>query len=396
MINSILQAFLYTSKFIIGGNGNLDLYYFFSIIIIFTYFIKKPKQLKKVMAFAVAIVVFQLIIGLINGVQQSYQRNLVTISKMILNIILMIYISQKYREWNVKQFINYVTLILLVETIAAFIFQNSVLWRHNDLINVYSKTRLQLLYVEPSELSLHCGFLIILILISIKENGFDKRFILNIAVVGLDILLTAGMSGIACLAIAITIYVIIRIIKRDISKTFIELVVSFMALSLMVLIIKKELLYRIIAIMKGTDGSLYARFLGPSNVLFSVLKSTNYMGLGAGMLNTPQGFSHTGLYYKFPNSIMYFIAEFGAIGIILLIYLNYKIFRIVRKSKKSYLVMPWVYVMVFQIIGGYYTNPFFWLAYGILFSYKYKHDETNVEVQEDMICQKEKDEAVNS
>lgn len=376
MINSMLQAFLYTSKFIIGGNGNLDLYYFFSIIIIVTYFLKKPKQCEKVMICAVIIIFFQIIIGSINGIQQDYQRNLVTISKTILNIVLMVYISQKYQEWNLDQFINCVTMILLLETVAAFIFDDSILWRHNDLINVYSKTRLQLLYIEPSELSLHCGFLIILILMNIMENGFNKRYILNTAVVGLDLILTAGMSGIACLAIAIAIYVLIRIFKRYVSKKYIILFASCIILGIVILMVKKELLYRMIAIMNGTDGSLYSRFSGPSKVLFSVLKSTNYMGLGAGMLNTPQGFACTGLYYKFPNSIMYFIAEFGTLGIVLLIYLNYKIYQNIRKCKKSYLVIPWVYIMVFQIIGGYYTNPFFWFAYGILFSYKYKNGES--------------------
>lgn len=372
----MLQAFLYTSKFIIGGNGNLDLYYFFSIIIIVTYFLKKPKQCEKVMICAVIIIFFQIIIGSINGIQQDYQRNLVTISKTILNIVLMVYISQKYQEWNLDQFINCVTMILLLETVAAFIFDDSILWRHNDLINVYSKTRLQLLYIEPSELSLHCGFLIILILMNIMENGFNKRYILNTAVVGLDLILTAGMSGIACLAIAIAIYVLIRIFKRYVSKKYIILFASCIILGIVILMVKKELLYRMIAIMNGTDGSLYSRFSGPSKVLFSVLKSTNYMGLGAGMLNTPQGFACTGLYYKFPNSIMYFIAEFGTLGIVLLIYLNYKIYQNIRKCKKSYLVIPWVYIMVFQIIGGYYTNPFFWFAYGILFSYKYKNGES--------------------
>lgn len=165
MINSIIQALLYNFKFIIGGNGNLDLYYFFSIIVFFSFFIKRPQYLKKLAYIIAAIMVSQLIIGSLNGISQNYQRNVVTISKMCLNVILMIYVSCKYEKWNIKQFIDYVTLIFFMETIAALIFRNSTLWRHNDLINIYSKTRLQLFYVEPSELSLHCGFLIILILI---------------------------------------------------------------------------------------------------------------------------------------------------------------------------------------------------------------------------------------
>lgn len=376
MINSIIQAFLYTSKFIIGGNGNLDLYYFFSICVIFYFLFKKPYYLKKVICVIAVLALTQIVICISSGIQQNYIRNMVTIGKLVLDVVLMYYVSYSYKKWNVQQFINLVSCILFVETIFALVFSESILWRHNDVINVYSKTRLQLLYIEPSELSLHCGFLLILILIQMLENGLKKIHIVNIFIVSLDLILTAGMSGIACLAISIILYVLARFLKNHIPIRFIIGSMIIFAGSIIVLVCKKALIYRIISILNGTDGSLYSRFSGPSSVLLTVLKKTNYMGLGAGMLNTQQGFDCTGLYYKFPNSIMYFIAEFGVIGIIALLYLNYKLFKIVVRTKKLYLVMPWIYVMVFQIIGGYYTNPFFWLTYGIILSYGSRNQST--------------------
>ncbi|MDO5381694.1 MAG: hypothetical protein Q4F06_03110 [Eubacteriales bacterium] len=370
MINSVIQALMFTLKFVLGGGGNLDLYYFYAMLVFVFYVCKRTKLLNKIIKIWAFLICVHIVIILFNGIEQEVIRNIVSISKLFINIVLMMFVADNFKKWNLGQIINCISLVLFIEIIFAIIFRESILWRHNDIINVYSKTRLQLLYIEPSELSLHCALVLILIMICVVEKGFKRIFLLDSMVCIVALILSAGMSGIACLVISVCIFYIYKVLrdKRILKKTYKLILIAIVSV-IALFFIKKSLFLRVVAILSGKDGSFYARIYGPVKVLLNVLKGSNYMGLGAGMLNTDIGFQMTGLYYKFPNSYMYMIAEYGLFGIITMIGFLWYLFRIAFK-KADYVLILLMFLVVFQMIGGYFSNPIFWFGYGIILSYK--------------------------
>ena len=94
------------------------------------------------------------------------------------------------------------------------------------------------------------------------------------------------------------------------------------------------------------------------------------MGVGLGNFNTKYGIAQMmqciGQPNRFPNSFLYFIAEGGILAVALVligtVYLGYH----TLKSKKWSFILLFAFIVIYQIPGGYFSNPLNWICYGIL------------------------------
>lgn len=372
----IVQAFLFTSKYILGKGGNYDLYYLFSALVFAWYFVKKPnrtiKILKCYMPFVIIAVSMLLFYDNFSMVKLG-----VYLLKILLNITLMVCVLYELPKVDIDKIITYICIILGMETILAFILRSSRLWRLNDEINRFVTTRLQLFYIEPSELCFHCGLVALYLCYRIvtKKGQINIRNIFCLGVVLMDMLLTAGMGGILAMGISLVIMIIyysLRFVwKHWIRGIYLNVkLISIYGLGVLGIVLiglfSSSFMGRIQAVLSGRDSSFRSRFIEPVSVLGGVMQKTHWLGCGLGNLNSEYGLQATGLYYVFPNSLPYFIAEAGIFAIVLIIVFFATLIWYCLKKKDTLSLIMLTYIIVYQVPGGYFTNPMNYLIYGVI------------------------------
>ena len=372
----IVQAFLFTSKYILGKGGNYDLYYLFSALVFVWYFVRKPNMIIKIIQCFIPFVIIA--VGMILFYDNfSIVKLGVYLVKILFNMTLMIYVIYELPKIDIDRVINYICVILGMETIMALVLRGSRLWRLNDEVNKFVTTRLQLFYIEPSELSFHCGMVALYLcyLIITKKGQINIRNIFCLGVVLLDMLLTAGMGGILALGISVVIMIVyyslqfvwkhwIRGVYLNVKLLCIYALGAFGIILIGVL--SSSFVGRIQAVLSGQDSSFRSRFIEPVSVLGGVLQKTHWLGCGLGNLNSEYGLQATGLYYVFPNSLPYFVAEAGIFAIILIIVFFAALVWQCLKKKDTLSLIMLIYIIVYQVPGGYFTNPINYLMYGLV------------------------------
>ena len=69
------------------------------------------------------------------------------------------------------------------------------------------------------------------------------------------------------------------------------------------------------------------------------------------------------------NSFMNFIAEGGFLAFILVIYIIYFFGKIVFKEKTFVKMGLYFFIIIFQFMGTYFTNPLCWIVYAFIYGY---------------------------
>ena len=152
--------------------GNLDLFYALGILGTIFVIFKRKRDISLLIICALPIAIYGIIQGMV--IQNvDMQKLVVNISKITICISLMILVARKIHDFKIKRFIDYICKIYLILTPIAFIFKhNQYLWRLHDTINKYSLVRLNLFYIEPSELGFHLSLIIIILMyLIIKEKA---------------------------------------------------------------------------------------------------------------------------------------------------------------------------------------------------------------------------------
>ena len=317
----LIQAIVFTTRYIFK-TGNLDLYYFFAIAIaiyMFAHGIWK-KYWKRFLFLTSLLLCMSIGSLLFAGMQHDIIKMVVFICKMMLCFVLMFAVIEYFEKINVKKILFMIVGIHAIETIIALFYRSELLWRLNDTVNGFSETRLELLYIEPSELSMCVAVLIILIGYLIEKDGFDKWYLPCLIVLGIDLILSAGIGGILGLfgAIGLTLcYKAVEIAIVD-KKWYGIAFVVILALIAVGIIYGTDfpIAQRVRLILggeHGADQSMFWRLTVPLEAIGPLILSTNYMGVGLGNFNTKYGIAQMmqciGQPNRFPNSFLYFIAE---------------------------------------------------------------------------------------
>ena len=120
----------------------------------------------------------------------------------------------------------------------------------------------------------------------------------------------------------------------------------------------------------NADSSTTWRLIMALKAIGPILQHTHFFGVGPGNFNAVATRKWMGALLGwdnwFPNSFLYFFAEGGVLAVLSvfagIIYLGK---RVLLSGKKSMLLL-FSFIVIYQIPGGYFTNPLNWLCYGVL------------------------------
>ncbi len=354
--------------------GNLDPFYLFGIYN-FKKILCSNKKIREFLLFSLPIL-FISVIQFVFIKNINYTKFFVNIFKIMICISIMLYVKNKNIKINLVDICKKVTFLLVIFTIIAFLFkESSIFWRLNDYTNIYDLRRLQLFYLEPSELGFHISILLILLfsfLLSKKDNKKSIYFLLIINIIILYF--SKSMGAILILLISLIVMMITNIIFNDSRQNIKKyLNIGFVGLIGIVIFLNSNIgmANRIKQTLAGKDGSVNYRVNVSLEVLNKSLKDYDYMGCGFGNLNTTDFISQ---YQDFKlaqmvvNSYIYFWIETGILGIIYWLILIFYIAKKCIKSKSIIKIGLFTYILLFQFVGSHFTNGLIWLIYGFIIS----------------------------
>ncbi len=358
-----------------GITANLDLFYFLSIILILRDVIQRRKLTLKAMGYVYFAVLYAFLQVTVND-QVDMGRLVINLAKLFLNVILFLQVKEMKMDMaSFKKIIYSASVINLALLCIGMVYKTKLLWRLDDDVNLYQKVRLSLFYAEPSEASFHvCILLTILGAFALHESRFKGNlvnlfFMLTNACI---VIMSAGMGGMLCLGLAFVVMYICYLSDRlNIQKLLLTILLAMAGAGAAVwFVVSKSSFYmRLSDILSGTDGSVFYRLNVSARIMGQILNHSNYIGTGLGNLNTDtvqNAYYSQGLVGVIANSFMYVIAEGGVGAIVLLAVFHAMLVTRIRKHERVFKAGLLVFILAYQIAGGYFTNPVNWIVYGLI------------------------------
>lgn len=365
-----IQAFLFTSKYILGRNGNLDIFYLFSAFALLFYIWKRHDKIKLIVRVTLPIAVVTLAMALLYpGIDKV--RCLVFVAKMLLNITLLIFVSYNCRKWKLGRFCVAISYIHGIETIVALFLRNSSLWVTEALVHgEESVSRLRLFYMDAGSMAFASGLvLVMLVYLSLKEEVV-WRYVIGIIIAIIDLFLSYGIGGIACSVMAIVLifamactYNLGKGRADSAKKTAIGAGISLVVLAVL-LALNSTYIGRFNAILAGTDYNVNTKLINPFKNLIGVLLQTHFRGVGFGNGNTSIALEMMNASKAYPNSFIRIIAEGGFFGILLVGIMIFGVGYYCFKYGNVMCRALFVYVTLYQVTGDYFTDPTNFFIYG--------------------------------
>ena len=377
---ALMYVFRQFAKFFSGPYsttlaGNIDPFYLFGVL----YVLRERRKKRIIEAFVVIGVLasYSLLQFLVLD-QLNVQKLLINVIKIFICYLVFRYAVDNAHRFDGGKIIFSTTAVFTVLTLIALIFSKSdCFWRFNDLVNNFTQTRLQLFYLEPSELGYHL-LLIMLPLGGIfmlsKKRGVKIVSAALILINGLILYLAMPMGAIAIggvAAVGMIFYdFILRPNKNKIKVYQILFVIGFLVMWVLVYI-GNPLVMRVIFTLMGEDASSNYRVGLSFEVLKQSLVDYNFIGCGFGNQNTEQfigKYSDLGMVQVVVNSFIYFIIETGILGIIVV---GAIIITLIRKSVKDKSLIKMglsVFIIIYSFLGGHFTSALTWIAYGVICS----------------------------
>ncbi len=383
-IAAVFYAFRQATKVFFPGRvenaANLDPFYIGGAVGLFSS-IKRNRRRLLVIIPIVLYAVLQLIV--LHDI--DILRLVVNIAKIILCIFTMFYVKDNWSKYSVYRIVKIATvLIFIVTVVALFLQKNKVLWRLNDIVNVYDMRRLHGLFLEPSELGFHAIILVICLVAFLLSSKQGKRRLemlllmaMNIATIALAKPFGAIIIGMVAIFVLITVKVFHKVTKKKVlayTTTAAIIVVGIV----FAFVTKNPIAMRAIDTINGNDASNYYRVEVSWNVMAESFADTTGVGVGFGNLNTSdfkQDYKHLGLSTVVANSFQYFIIEAGVFAIFVLIALWSWIFKKVERRPTALKIALLVFLFLYQIFGGHFTSGLTWALYGLCVSEFDEHKE---------------------
>lgn len=380
-------------------NGNLNLLYFVIPIVFLLSFRENKKNINKVWIWMIPFLLIFLITSFFSPLFNDYSKSLIYLLKIFLCLCGMFSIETLDSKINFSDVVEILSILILLMTIVALALPNSDLWRNKDVINYYSQSRLQLFFLEPSELSEVCGILIISnIYLSKVQKSDKKKRALYFLLLLIPLILSAGLSGIVYSLIAILFFLLSIEFQHIINgRSSVYIIFGFLIAVIVILSYSaldldvSPIFDRISSVLNGNDSSFNYRYTMAAELLKVIWNKTNFIGVGLGNLRTEKVTSYllqfNGAYTKngFANSYMFFMAEGGLISSIIIVYLIVVIIKSIYSSNadlitKKFKMSLLLFLILVQIAGGYFTDPFIWVMYGVIRGYTGENDS------EERIC----------
>ena len=232
-------------------------------------------------------------------------------------------------------------------------------------------------YIEPSELGFHLALIIIMLMyLIIKEKDSKVNRIYIIYLINCTFLLVLSQAYGASVMLLLTIFIVsfvILLTKMNYKNILIGYGVTIIFTVTIILFIatKSSIYMRTIDTIDGSDSSNSYRVNVTEEFTRAAVANTNGIGVGLGNLNTDRTrkiFMSTGMTAVVAASFPYFIAEGGIFAILYSLLLTIFLGVNVIFKKNILLASLLIFMFLYQIYGGYFTNPVNWFVYGLILS----------------------------
>lgn len=384
-MNFLVAIFYYLrqgAKIIGKGNlqntlaGNLDPSYALSPLYFYENY-KNKSKMKRILIIISSMLALALVQWIFNR-DINIMKMIINICKIVICITCMLYVIDNYKKIDLLKITKIISVLFAISIPISLIFnKSSILWRHNDIHNKYTLSRLNLFYLEPSELGFHLAILIIILLgyLLISKSVKEKRILIGlIAANCICLYMARPLGAIVIVAFSIFIMLLFDLIYRPRKfkfKLYGYLLVGFLVLLVILIKIESPIIMRIIDTINGRDASNSYRI----GVTLDVFRQSfiDYRGLGCGFgnLNTENfisKYSYLGLVVVVTNSFFYFVIETGIVGIIALFSF---LFFMLKKCIKEKSLIKWglfTFLVLYQVFAGHFTSGLYWILYGVILS----------------------------
>jgi hypothetical protein len=365
--------------------GNLDLFFILGGIGLFFVLNKKPFLRWVVALFLIGCMQFFAITEIVNGSWFLY------FAKLILCLSVLFFAREKFAKLRLSWIaVPFSFLVGLWTAIAVLIGPNGLFWTVDDEVNKFDATRLMLTYIEPSEL----GFSIVIILLVLLYLFFKAKLgwlrllyavCLFINIFALYLAKPFGAIGIGLVAIVAMVLFQLLCVRPTLHKQVGALFLIIVSMVSLVVLFSPNgvlqnssntIVQRGLSAASGDDDSVNYRVGLSMAVTADSLAASPLIGQGFGTLGSEafiDKYYDQGLRTSLANSFLAFIAEAGAIGVAILTYLIYRLYRAAFRTK-SYLLFGIVtFIVVYQFTGGYFSNPLVWAIYGAVLALEDAH-----------------------
>lgn len=362
--------------------GNLDPTYLLGL-----YYIKDIlKQQKKRKEFLICLspILFIVLFQLISLTPTNVPKFIVTFIKLVLCVLILLFVKNYSKKINLYHFSIAYTVVAGVFTIISLLARNTIMWRYNDYVNSFDLTRLQLFYLEPSELGFHISIIILILLCLFLSDKYKKYKykILGMILANVFILYLSKALGATVILFGTVTLLLIYAVATSPNKKNIAALIIFAIISIGAIVAlvanDSSLVERISSVASGTDGSVNYRLNVSFDVLGRSMSDYGPFGVGLGNVNTDafiSRYANFGLDQMIVNSFVYFWVETGAIGFIFwMVFMLYLFYRCADKRDKLAFALL-LFVFLYQFVGGHYTSGLSWIVYGYVLS-KGKFDES--------------------
>ena len=364
-----LQAFLFSSKYLLGRSGNTDIFYLFAAFVLLVYLIKCREKAALIFKFTAP----GGVVCLIMAVAYPWTlplRCFVFLGKMLLNMTLMVFVADNCRKWKIIRFAYLFVVIHAIETLFALFMRDSSLWVHDIDVNGEAVYRLRLFYMDAGTMAFACGLVLVLLVYELLTKEVIWKQIVGILVVLVDLYLSYGMGGIGCAFFAIVAMLVMASFhklksgdKATVRKYIVGAALSLL-ISIFIFALSDVFIYRIQGILNGTDANMQYKLIRPIGNLKIVLSNTHFLGLGFGNGNSPYAIELVGGLSTCPNSFLRIIAEGGVFGIILVLTFVIGIGCYSVKYGSIIDKALFLYIVIYQMTGGYFTDSANFFVYG--------------------------------
>lgn len=358
--------------------GNLDLLYAAGFLGLL--YIAKSKPFLRAMIVLIAIVSIQLF-----AITDLNQGNvLIYAAKLLLCISLLFFVRLKFSKLNLSKIaVTFSALVASGVAVATTIGLHPSLWTIDDEVNKFDASRLMLTYIEPSEL----GFsivVIVLLLIHLLFKTRSKRirvlYAASILVNLYALYLAKPFGAIAIGVVAMVCMVIFQLIYVNPTLRKQCAAIFLICLGIVTLLgafaensafrmSGDSIVQRGLSAVDGEDDSINYRVGLSLEVTTDSLNKSPILGQGFGTLGSEQfidQYYDIGLRTSLANSYLAFIAEVGIVGLLIVVYLIFKLYEAAFRTKSYFVFGLTTFVVLYQFTGGYFSNPLVWALYGAI------------------------------
>lgn len=366
--NEFLISFLLIFCYFFN-NGNYNLFWIYGVLLAFKSLLTNPNIHSRAIIWIIPIFLMSCFSFLCTDINFSLEKNIVAMAKIYLCFVIMFFFADYANTINYGKLLKWLIILTSILLVIAITVKPARLWSLGDTVNIYYSDRLRLFCMEPSQLGFLVGIILTFLFMVFMVQHWDIKLLVITGIFAITLFFAMPMGAIMSLVVSCA-YILANQLVSSIKKKGIRfgaffIFILFVCVVIYILISDNTIIARLTDMINGRDGSYNTRINLCLRTLPILMEKTHYMGVGLGNINTSDVLSITR--YIYSNSYLDFLGSTGVWAIPYLV-LIYRMFIRKMENDKVLKVALLLYLIVYQIPGGYFTDPIIWIIYGYIMS----------------------------